>query len=283
MSDEHDEDRPYTEAQWEALFRESDVKAAKFGELLETLHDEPDHELIIAREMGWTWLVKALEEKAANEGATSPDAADEAINSAAEPASCEEGRNIDDDAGGDDAFGEDLSDDDEHELDDSWLDDSADDLDDDFDDDFDDEFDGDGSDVDPWDRRNKILSQIPAYAAARKLGSRISDVLRPLMEGEDPDDDRSRLLAEAYISVHQAAAKISGGHAMGYDDDVLCGNIVNNRIALEAVGSGEQAWRELVEQHIISREVAEPFIAEMRDLQNLLEERIADLRSRVWW
>jgi hypothetical protein len=120
-------------------------------------------------------------------------------------------------------------------------------------------------------------------AAARKLGSRISDVLRPLMEGEDPDDDRSRLLAEAYISVHQAGAKIAGGHAKGYDDGVLCGNIVNNRIALEAVERGEQAWRELVEQQIVSREVAEPFVAEMRDLQRLLEERIAELRSRVWW
>ena len=71
MSHDQDDERPYTEEQWEALFRESDLKAAKFGELLETLHDQPDHELIIAREMGWTWLVKALEEKAANEGASS--------------------------------------------------------------------------------------------------------------------------------------------------------------------------------------------------------------------
>jgi hypothetical protein len=163
----------------------------------------------------------------------------------------------------------------EDDLDDSWLDDS--------DDDFDSYLEEDGSDVDPWDRRNKILSQIPAYAAARALGSRINDVLRPLMEGEDPDDDKSRLLAEAYISVHQAAAKIAGGHAMGYDDDVLCGNIVNNRIALEAVERGGQAWRELVEQQIVSREVAEPFIDGMREVQKLIEERIAELRSRVWW
>jgi hypothetical protein len=33
MSDDYgDEDRPYTEAQWEALFRKSDLKAAKYEE-----------------------------------------------------------------------------------------------------------------------------------------------------------------------------------------------------------------------------------------------------------
>ena len=266
---EPDNDRPYTEAQWEALFRESDVKAAKFGELLETLHDQPDHELIIAREMGWTWLVKALEEKAANEGATQVDGSGEAGDTAAEQAGCEEESDIHDDAEWEEASDDANADDDE--LDDSWLDDSSDD------------FEEDDSDVEPWDRRNRILRQIPAYAAARALGSRITDLLRPLMEGEDPDDDRSRLLAEAYISVHQAAAKIAGGHAMGYDDDVLCGNIVNNRIALEAVERGEQAWTELVEQQIVSPETAQPFIAEMRELQKLIEERIAELRSRVWW
>jgi hypothetical protein len=256
MSDDQDDDRPYSEEQWEALFRESDVKAAKFGELLETLHDQPDHELTIAREMGWTWLVKALEEKAANEGAAQEDESDEPRDAA------------DDQAVADDFIDED---DDDFGLDDSWLDDTADD------------FDDDEADVDPWDRRNRILSQIPAYAAALALGSRINDVLRPLMEGGDPDDDRMRLLSEAYIAVHQAGAKIAGGHAMGYDDDVLCGNIVNNRIALDAVRRSEEAWGELVEQQIVSAEVADPLVAEMRELQKLIEERISELRSRVWW
>src|SRR5438105_11813412 len=34
--DEPDDDRPWTEAQWEALMKRSDVRSAKFGELLET-------------------------------------------------------------------------------------------------------------------------------------------------------------------------------------------------------------------------------------------------------
>jgi hypothetical protein len=70
---------------------------------------------------------------------------------------------------------------------------------------------------------------------------------------------------------------------MGYDDDVLCGNIVNNRIALDAVKRSQQAWAELQELQIVPPEMAEPLVAEMREVERLLEERIAELRSRVWW
>src|SRR5438874_11330204 len=51
--EEHDDDRPWTEAQWEALMKRSDVRSAKFGELLETFMDHPDRDAIIDREMGW--------------------------------------------------------------------------------------------------------------------------------------------------------------------------------------------------------------------------------------
>ena len=41
------------EAEWERFMQESDARAAKFGELLETFMDDPDRDAIIAREMGW--------------------------------------------------------------------------------------------------------------------------------------------------------------------------------------------------------------------------------------
>src|SRR5687767_14907903 len=88
--DEPDDERPYTEEQWEALFRQSDLKAAKFGELLETLHDQPDHELTIAREMGWTWLVEALEEEARKKGAAQTDNAQDQPESADDQATVDE-------------------------------------------------------------------------------------------------------------------------------------------------------------------------------------------------
>ena len=251
MSDNYGEDdRPYTEAQWEALFRKSDLKAAKYEELLETLGDEPDGQLIIAREMGWNRLADALERRAREgEDSSSPSSG----------ASSET----------------ELTDSDAGDEDDSWLDDE-------FDEDEDSEQKGSEFD-EPLDLEREQLNRIPAYCAARSLAERVTSALRPLLEQQSAGEDLGRLLAEAYISPHQAAVKIAGGHAMGYDDEVLCGNIVNNRISLDAIQRCQQAWAELQEQQIVTREVAEPLINEMREVEKLIAERIAELRSRVWW
>jgi len=52
-NDEHDDDRPWNEEQWEEFMKRSDVRSAKYGELLETFIDHPDRDEIIDREMGW--------------------------------------------------------------------------------------------------------------------------------------------------------------------------------------------------------------------------------------
>jgi hypothetical protein len=70
---------------------------------------------------------------------------------------------------------------------------------------------------------------------------------------------------------------------MGYDEDMLCGNIVKNRMSLEAIQRCPAAWHELVEQRLVAAEMATPFFVEMREVQKLIEDRIAELRSRVWW
>jgi hypothetical protein len=51
--DERNDDRPWTEAQWERFMFEADVRAARYGDLLETFHDHPNCEEIVEREMGW--------------------------------------------------------------------------------------------------------------------------------------------------------------------------------------------------------------------------------------
>ena len=53
MTDEPEDDRPWNEDQRERFMRESEVRSARFGELLETLIDHPDRDEIIRREMGW--------------------------------------------------------------------------------------------------------------------------------------------------------------------------------------------------------------------------------------
>lgn len=49
------------EFQWEEFMKKSDERAEKFGQLMEKYADDPDCEKNVAREMGWTWLLEALE------------------------------------------------------------------------------------------------------------------------------------------------------------------------------------------------------------------------------
>jgi hypothetical protein len=52
MSDDLD-DRPWTEAQWERFMYKSEIRAARFEDLLETFRDDPNCDAMICREMGW--------------------------------------------------------------------------------------------------------------------------------------------------------------------------------------------------------------------------------------
>ena len=52
MTDEFNES-PWTEQQWEAFLRQSELRAARFQDLFETLADDPNRDELIDREMGW--------------------------------------------------------------------------------------------------------------------------------------------------------------------------------------------------------------------------------------
>jgi hypothetical protein len=56
-----EDEKPLDEFGYEKLMRESDARTEKYLELLEKYKDRPDHEKIIAKEMGWEWLEEALE------------------------------------------------------------------------------------------------------------------------------------------------------------------------------------------------------------------------------
>ncbi|MDR3634394.1 MAG: hypothetical protein P4L84_11365 [Isosphaeraceae bacterium] len=85
-------------------------------------------------------------------------------------------------------------------------------------------------------------------------------------------------LAPAALRV---AAHLAGGHGMGYEDSVLCGNIVRCRWAL-----AECRFCAETLAHIVSR-LGRPEFAGLLDrcrtLSNAIEERIDQLRRRVWW
>jgi hypothetical protein len=60
---EDGETQEWDEVRYEQFLRESDALTEKYGRLLDKYADHPDSERIIAREMGWTWLEEALEQK----------------------------------------------------------------------------------------------------------------------------------------------------------------------------------------------------------------------------
>lgn len=84
-----------------------------------------------------------------------------------------------------------------------------------------------------------------------------------------------------FLSAGKVGANLAGGHGLGYDDDSICGNIVKCRWAL---GDCEFC-REMLEQlHQQSGDERYGKLAEeSRALAEMIRDRIARLRKRVWW
>ena len=216
MGENEFDDRPWTEEEWEKFMERSDIRAAKYGELLETFMDDPNRDEIIAREMGW------------DEPDDEDAAADvELMNSITEAA---------------------IHDEEIEEL---------------------------------MRRRHEDLHALPAYSQGYEFGLRCHNALRPYVQEEEypPDDDLIAAFSESLI----IAAKIAGGHGMGYDDHTLCGNIVCCKRSLAAANKCLTALESLKARGRVPSEVLDPLIAECREVRLLVEQHIADLRSRVWW
>ena len=221
-SEERDEELPWTEAQWEALMKRSDVRSARYGELLETLIDHPDRDEIIDREMGW-------------------DRADEEPNEEVKKhieelnRICEEG------------------------LDDPDIEREM-------------------------EERERQLESMPAYRKSFDFAVETHKKLKHLFvedeeEAEEPDED----LVDFVGSTHLVGAKLAGGHGMGYDDDSLCGNIVNCKRALKAAKESVQSLEALRGRNVISPELFQEFMTGAQEVRRLVEEHIENLRERVWW
>lgn len=234
---EEDDEAPWDEQRWEEFMRESDLRSARFGEIFETVMDDPNRDRILAREMGWDWLNEALDEQEAARAAGELDAEEEEKH---EIPVVEESDNT---AGDTDALA-----------------------------------------ADPFDEEDEC-DTIPAYRLAFDVGMKIHDALKPWMSKETnpKDDDHDERLGQAYIGCHIAAAKISGGHAMGYDEDVLCGNIVNCKRGLAGAEQSEQAFLELKQEGVLPPELVDALLPDVRAVIEAVKARIEELRAKVWW
>ncbi len=98
-----------------------------------------------------------------------------------------------------------------------------------------------------------------------------------LMRLEDWPNEAERVaIAGCKIGAH-----VAGGHAFGYDEEGLCGNIVKCRWALAECLFVINSLEFLATRHL--RPEYATLLADARTLQPLIEARIARLRARVWW
>lgn len=241
-----DPDRPMNEAEWERFLQESDARAAKYGELLETLMDDPNRDEIIDHEMGWDDVERRVENLLRDqEDAEGNDDEDD-----------DDDDNSDDDErppGGWLASLPELTEEEQAEI---------------------------QAEIDASDRE---LEEMPVYREAMTLATESLQLFAPLFERNEDDEDRIELLQEALSGATLVAAKITGSHAMGYEDDALCGAIVVLRKALAAAEQCHAGLEALKAQGIMEAAAADHLLARTTKIRPLLEHRIADLRSRVWW
>jgi hypothetical protein len=224
------DEKPWNESQWEQFMKRADMRAARFGELLETLRENPDCDMVISREMGW-------EDAEQNDSDTTED--------------------------------EDGCDAEENEP----------------------LFDVDALNTASLEAAEEPIEEEPvetveAYHLASTAAEQIDQSLRPFLKGaerENAGDEAGELLAQTCINMHIATVKIARGHGMGYDDDVLCGNIVCCRIAFDAAGRCRDALLELRSKKILPIALIDSLLRLVSDAHQAIEQRIAELRSRVWW
>src|SRR5688500_18765648 len=182
-----DSETPWTEAQWETFLKEGELRAARYGELLESLMDHPDRDAIIDREMGWN-------RRAADSGEDDDELA------------LLEDTPEDDDQIDDQIDDQDEYDSQEHDVtaDDTlspppWL-----------------SMEEEHADADEdlsFVAEDAALSTIDAYARSKAIAVRIHEALKPALESQDQHTDEE--FAEAFINSQIACVKIASGHGMG--------------------------------------------------------------------
>ena len=121
---------------------------------------------------------------------------------------------------------------------------------------------------------------LPAFAAGFAWGRGVLELLKSAGE-LDPESDE--IVARAIEGCLSVAAKIAAGNGMGEDEQSICGNIVCCKRAAAFAEQGIEALQELSRRNCFPGETLERLVEEGQRVRSLVEARIAELRSRVWW
>jgi len=121
----------------------------------------------------------------------------------------------------------------------------------------------------PDPRASRELAAIPVYAAAEKFALDLDRAI----------EDAARTCRAAYA----IPAEIAGGHDVGYERETLCGNIVCCKRAMANVLECLDGLLALRARGILPPKVADALLARGRELKQAVEQRIEELRARLWW
>ncbi len=124
---------------------------------------------------------------------------------------------------------------------------------------------------------------IRCFVLARAYGLKALRLLEPCLDaaGFAPTDDRSERIESLLTNSLIPAARIGGGHGMGYEPEVLGGHVVCCRQALEAAESAREDLRCLETHGHLPTAVIYRLKPRLDVLVDAIEERLAALRARV--
>ncbi len=267
-----DDERPWTEEEWLADMKRNDARADRFGELLETLRDEPDRDERVAREMGWNEMADALAEEGARDDADEDE--DEDVDGADEDEDFELSDDADGDADEADADFAELEDHREpepaavrHPDPDALPATVAE--------------DDQGKETREEERLfgREPARQIAEYQFAHRIGMKLHHALRPYSSGDADEDPTDGMLGQALIGPHIASAKIVGGHSLGYGKHYINGNIACQRIGLDAVDKSINAYDILVKDGHVPAAFVKSIMPDLKRLREVLAARIERMRA----
>lgn len=129
-------------------------------------------------------------------------------------------------------------------------------------------------------QRRSSLRELPAFAAARGWALAAQRLFKDVGE---LDAELDEIVSRAQEGCLSAGAKVAAGHGMGEEEQTLCGNIVCCKRAAAFAAQGVEALEELAQRGCFSAESIQTLIEQGKQVRSLIEERIRELRSRVWW
>lgn len=133
---------------------------------------------------------------------------------------------------------------------------------------------------DPFDDEDGYQS-LPAYQKAFEWGLRVHDVLEPRCEALRASHDLD--LEDAIGGSMTVGAKLASGYAMHDSEDMPGGCIVKCRLGLEEAQKALAGLAAIAKSGLVPADQIESLIADGREVQQLVEAYLAELRSRVWW